>query len=386
MKKKLLITIPVLGVMILGITLCTPKKDAVISYQTTQVTKGNIINNISATGTIEPIINVEVGTQVSGIISKIYVDFNTHVKKGDVLAELDRTTLEADLKSSEATLNSSKTEYDYQLKNYSRVKGLYDKKLISESEYETSRYTMEKAKSSYEKAQSDIKRVRQNLRYATIYSPIDGVVLNRAVDEGQTVAASFNTPTLFTIANDLKNMQVIAKIDEADIGVVKEGQMATFTVDAYPGELFKGNVSQVRLEPTTTSNVVTYEVVISAPNPELKLKPGLTATISITTEESLNVYIVPTKALKFKPQADSTPFNPGEKSVWIMGADGKINKTKVKVGSTDGINVEIIEGVKEGDLVVTGLNAAGEEANTSAPAQMNPFMPGRPGGSQRNSK
>lgn len=394
MKNRSLIIIPLCAAfVIITLAQCTSGKEKSLGYLVAEVKKGSVVNSITATGTIEPIIQVEVGTQVSGIISKIYVDFNSQVKKGDMLAELDRTTLEADLKSSEATLQSSKTEYEYQVKNHNRIKNLYDKKLISDSEYESAKYSLDKAKSAYEKSQSDILRVRQNLRYATIYSPIDGVVLNRAVDEGQTVAASFNTPTLFLIANDLRNMQVIADIDEADIGVVKDGQKVRFTVDAYPGENFSGEVTQVRLEPTTTSNVVTYEVVVAAPNPDLKLKPGLTANITITTEEKNDIIVIPSKALKFNPQSDqasNSGSNGGglssSKSVWISESGNKIREALVKTGSSDGIHTEIIEGLKEGDRVVTGIRSAADvDADTqNSSAQSNPFMPARPG--QQNKK
>lgn len=387
MKRTIIITIPVIAFLIIGITFCAPKKEKSAQFQTTIVQKGTISNSITATGTIEPIIQVEVGTQVSGIISNIYVDFNSTVKKGQVLAELDRTTLEAELRSSEAALSSSKTEFEYQQKNYTRIKGLFDKKLISETEYESAKYQMDKAKSAYDKSLSDISRVRQNVKYATIYSPIDGVVLNRAVDQGQTVAASFNTPTLFLIANDLKKMQVIAKIDEADIGYVEDGQSVVFSVDAYPGEIFQGYVTQVRLEPTTTSNVVTYEVVISAPNPDLKLKPGLTANVTITTNERSNVLTIPSKALKFTPAGKSSEKTQG-KGVWIKSKTGAISRTEVKTGLSDGVNTEILGGLNEGDQIITGEGESetaelSEQKNTSATS---PFMPQRPGGNKKQTK
>lgn len=384
MKMKYFLSIVIITVAAFGFTLCTPKSDKNTNFQIATVTKGTIINSITATGTIEPIIQVEVGTQVSGIISKIYVDFNSQVKKGQVLAELDRTTLEADLQSSEASLSSSKTEYEYQLKNFNRIKGLYDKKLISETDYESAKYSLDKAKSAFDKSQSDISRVRQNVKYATISSPIDGVVLNRAVDEGQTVAASFNTPTLFLIANDLKKMQVIAKIDEADIGYVDEGQKVEFSVDAYPGEIFSGAVTQVRLEPTTTSNVVTYEVVISAPNPDLKLKPGLTANVTITTQERVDVLTLPAKAFKFSPSNIPADKTKG-RSVWIRDAKGTISRVEVRTGISDGVNTEIIEGLNEGDVIITG-ETTGKAAEVSAQQTTettSPFMPPRPGGQQQ---
>ncbi len=244
---------------------------------------------------------------------------------------------------------------------------------------------MQKAKSAYDKSQSDHLRVKQNLRYATIYSPIDGVVLNRAVDEGQTVAASFNTPTLFTIAKDLRNMQVIADIDEADIGEVKDGQNVEFEVDAFPGDVFRGNITQVRLEPKTTSNVVTYEVVISAPNPDLKLKPGLTANITITTEERNNILTVPSKALKFTPE-NVKQENSGGKGLWIKEKNGKLSRIAVKTGITDGINTEITDGIKEGTEIITGNGTTPDTAatvNQTKGESSSPFMPQRPGANRK---
>ena len=280
----------------------------VTTYETVELKKGSINNTVTATGTIEPITKVDVGTQVSGTISHIYVDYNSVVTKGQLLAELDRKLLEAELKSEMANLKSSKSEFEYQDKNFKRLHQLHEKNLISETEYEEALYQYEKAQQAYEKAQATLVKAQSNLDYATIYSPIDGVVLSREVEEGQTVAASFETPTMFTIANDLIKMQVIADVDEADIGQVLEGQRVTFTVDAFPDDTFEGDVTQVRLNPTTESNVVTYEVVIDAPNPELKLKPGLTANITVYTMEKNDILLAPLKAFRFTPETD--PENP----------------------------------------------------------------------------
>jgi HlyD family secretion protein len=274
-----------------------------MTLETGKVVRNSINTMVTATGTVEPITVVEVGTQVSGIIDKIYVDFNSQIKKGQLLAEMDKVTLQSELASKQSALASSKTEYEYQQKNFARSKTLYEKKLISDTDYETAVYNYEKAKNTYEGNKADLVKVKRNLGYATITSPIDGVVISRAVEEGQTVAAGFSTPTLFTIANDLTQMEVIANVDEADIGQVEEGQRVSFTVDAYPNDVFEGQVTQVRLEATTTSNVVTYEVVINAPNPDLKLKPGLTANITIYTLERTNILTVPSKALRFVPDA-----------------------------------------------------------------------------------
>ena len=288
MKKKKIIIIA--SVSIVVIALCahflmkSSPKDS-FSLGTTKMAVNKLSTTVTATGTIEPITEVTVGTQVSGKVSKIFVDYNSTVKKGEILAEIDKTNLQTAYNTQELAVKSSIVEYDYQKKNFERAKELHGKNLISETDYETSKYSFEKAESSYKQNISGLDKAKTDLSYATIYSPIDGVVLSRAVEEGQTVAASFSTPTLFTIAKDLTKMQVVANVDEADIGNVKVGQRVTFTVDAYPTDIFDGTVTQVRLNPTTTSNVVTYQVIVNAPNPALKLKPGLTANITIFTME-----------------------------------------------------------------------------------------------------
>ncbi|WP_320052920.1 efflux RND transporter periplasmic adaptor subunit [uncultured Acetobacteroides sp.] len=352
------------------------------SYQFEKVKKASIEKTVTATGTIEPILQVEVGTQVSGVISKIFVDYNSHVKRGQLLAEIDRTVLESELISRRADLRSNKAEYDYQKKNFDRVAGLYRKNLISQKEYETAEYECSKAKAAYDKSRSDMLKAKTNLSYASICSPIDGVVLSRAVDEGQTVAASFNTPTLFTIANDLEKMRVIANVDEADIGEVKAGQRVTFTVDAFPDDVFNGEVTQVRLESTTVSNVVTYKVVVNAPNPELKLKPGLTANITIITSEKNNILVVPSKAFRFNPNEGAPgKTNPAAdvKNIWVKTAKG-ISPQKVKVGITDGVSTEIVSGLREGDAVAVSVLSGNEKSVTGGEQkESSPFMPKRPG-------
>ena len=356
------------------------------NYDTVAVRRGQIINTVTATGTVDPIVQVEVGTQVSGIIDHIYVDYNSVVKKGQVIAELDRSTLQAELESSTAELKSNKTEYEYQTKNYNRTKGLHEKGLVSDTEFETAEYNYMKAQSAYEKSQADMFKVRQNLGYATITSPIDGIVIGREVEEGQTVAASFETPTLFTIANDLRQMQVIADVDEADIGSVQEGQRVTFTVDAYPDDVFEGSVTQVRLEATTESNVVTYEVVVDAPNPDLKLKPGLTANITIYTMEKNDVLIVPAKALRFTPEGIevpvSDPTNYRAKTLWITH-NGTLRSVAVTAGDSDGIFTEVTGEINEGDTVITGIGM-GIATQMQNPEGSSPFMPQPPG--QKNKK
>lgn len=349
----------------------------------------SITNTVMATGTVEPVMEVEVGTQVSGIIDKIYVDYNSEVVKGQLLAEMDKVNLQAELASKEAQLASVKSEYEYQLNNYTRSKVLHEKQLISDTDFETATYNYEKAKAGYEQNQSDMVRVRQNLNYAIITSPIDGVVINRAVEEGQTVAAGFSTPTLFTIANDLTRMRVIADVDEADIGQVEVGQKVAFTVDAYPDDMFEGEVTQVRLEATVTSNVVTYEVVISAYNPDLKLKPGLTATVTIHTLERPNVLAIPAKALRFIPdekqlaalQLTAQDFQAmapaGKRVVWQKTGNELVPK-QITTGASTLNMVEVTEGLSDGEEVVTELASEPQTAEN----RQNPFMPGPPRGNQ----
>jgi len=350
----------------------------VLVYQTTTVEPTTISSSVTATGTVEPVKQVEVGTQVSGIISKIYVDYNSVVKEGQLIAELDMSVLQTELESSRANLNSSKVEYDYQTRNYERIKGLYEKELVSATEFEQAQYSYDKAKFSYSQAQSNYSKSQKNIGYAKIYSPIDGVVLSRAVDEGQTVASGFSTPTLFTIANDLTQMRVIANVDEADIGAVKEGQRVEFEVDAYPEDTFHGTVTQVRLQATTTSNVVTYQVVIDAPNPDQKLMPGLTANITIFTLDKSGVLAVPVRALRFTPEGEKYQEN----TVWKQLPDGKLESANVKTGVSDGVQTEIMEGIVVGDRVVTGTKlvtpGAPDPKKMQQPGGNNPFMPRPP--------
>lgn len=391
MKKRTIII--GLGVVIVAALICVPLvkgKAAKKSLRLEMAKAGriSITNTVMATGTVEPVVKVEVGTQVSGIIDRIHVDFNSVVTKGQLLAEMDKVNLQAEMISKEAQLASAKTEYEYQLSNFTRSKILHDKQLISDTDFETATYTFEKAKSSYDQLQSDMVKVRRNLEYAIITSPIDGVVINRAVEEGQTVAAGFSTPTLFTIANDLTQMRVIADVDEADIGQVEEGQNVRFEVDAYPDDVFEGKVTQVRLEATTTSNVVTYEVVISAYNPDLKLKPGLTANVTIYTLERPNVLTIPSKALRFIPDEEqlqtmhitvdelATMPEQGKKMIWER--QGNTLKAKmITVGATSGTMTEVLEGLSDGEEVVVELVSNGSMAAAGG-GERSPFMPSPP--------
>lgn len=373
---------------------------AKISWQVAEVSRSSMSDMVSATGTVEPVTKVEVGTQVSGIIDKIYADYNSVVKKGQLIAEMDKVTLQAELESQEAQLANAKAEYDYQQKNYARSKVLFEKKLISDSDYEVAIYNYEKAKSAYEKAKADIIKVRRNLGYAVITSPIDGVVISREVEEGQTVAAGFETPTLFTIARDLTEMQVVADVDEADIGQVEEGQRVTFSVDAYPNDIFEGKVTQVRLEATVESNVVTYEVVISAPNPDLKLKPGLTATVSIYTLEKERVLAIPSKALKFVPEEGLAQMNglqlhplqvenPAlQKTVWVKNGE-ILEEKEIQTGTYTTSLVEVLGGIEEGEAVVMAMELAGKGLAMEpqgGQVESSPFMPQHPGSNKKSKK
>lgn len=396
MKRKKIIILSVAAVAVIVIAWAIfGRKSSSNSYyiETATAARGDVSNSVTATGSIEPVTQVEVGTQVSGIIDKLYADYNSVVTKGQLIAEMDKVTLQSELTSQQATYDGAKAEYEYQQKNYLRNQALHEKQLISDTEFEESTYNYAKAKSAYESSEANLAKAKRNLAYATITSPIDGVVISRAVEEGQTVAAGFETPTLFTIAADLTQMQVIADVDEADIGGVKEGQRVEFTVDAYPNDTFEGTVTQVRLEATEESNVITYEVVISAHNPDLKLKPGLTANVTIYIAERRNVVNIPVKALRFVPDPPSSkapapeqtpqpqaPDNDSLKTVWVQeGQEWK--PRQVKVGMDNGVNVEICSGLNEGEVVAVDRksNTGMTEAQLSGNQEESPFMPKPPG-------
>ena len=386
MKSKKTIVVGLCVVVLLGLgayLFMGGKAEQEINYETAKVQRATIGSTVTATGTIEPVTKVEVGTQVSGIISKIYVDYNSEVKKGQLIAELDRTNLMSELASAKSNLEAAGSDLSYQKANHSRMKILHDKGLVSDDEYETARLSLRQAESTYDMRKEAVAKAQTNLGYAYITSPINGVILSKAVEEGQTVAAGFTTPTLFTIAQDLTDMRVIADVDEADIGDVAEGQKVEFTVDAYPNETFEGQVTQVRQEATTESNVVTYEVVISAPNPSLKLKPGLTANVTIHTLEQPNLLSVPTKALRFTPTADLLRKGDkiqdclGNKKVWVR--EGNVIKAyAVQTGITNGTLTQIVSGVKEGVEVITEIKATvpGEEEAAAEEQERSPFAPG----------
>ncbi len=406
MSKKKIISLAVGVIIVAGIAIWAfggqAKKRKVV-YETATVDCANISNSVTATGTIEPVTEVEVGTQVSGIIDRLYADYNSVVTKGQLIAKMDKVTLQSELASQKATYDGAKAEYEYQQKNYERNKGLHEKQLISDTDYEQSLYNYQKAKSAFDSSKASLAKAERNLSYATITSPIDGVVISRDVEEGQTVASGFETPTLFTIAADLTQMQVVADVDEADIGDVEEGQRVSFTVDAYPNDVFEGKVTQIRLgatssssSTTTTTTVVTYEVVISAHNPDLKLKPRLTANITIYTLDKQGVLSVPAKALRFTPAVPLVGSNAvvkdceGEHKVWTREGD-TFTAHPVSIGISNGIVTEITGGINEGTQIVSdAVISTGAEtavAEGQGDGERSPFMPGPPGNNKKkNSK
>jgi HlyD family secretion protein len=374
------------------------KTKQTVSIETAKVERGTISNTVTATGTLEAVKTVEVGTQVSGVIEKLFVDFNSEVKKGQLLAQLDETPLMAQLDQSKASVDQAEAQVKYQKATYERYKALLAKKLIAQSDFDLAEFNYNNALGSLNNAKSMYDKNKINLSYARIYSPIDGTVLDRAVEVGQTVAASFNTPTLFTIANDLTQMRVEAKVDEADIGQLVNGQRVEFTVDAFPIKKFMGEVTEIRLQPVTTNNVVTYTVVIGAPNPDNILKPGMTANATFFVTERKDILLVSAKATRFTPdpealaaymppmggdgaQAAELPAPPmgagtmqadgaGNDSihtVWIKETNGGLHPQKVTVGVTDEFNYEVVSGLEEGDEVVTTMTTGtqAQKATTS---------------------
>lgn len=378
MKKKIFskVWIAMILVVVIAVVvwlLSGDKKEEQINFKQEKVATHTLQNSITATGTIEAVTSVTVGTQVSGIVNKLYVYYNSVVKKGQVIAELDKTNLISELNTAKANLASTESNLSYQSANMKRYQTLYKKGLVSADEYENALLAYRQAKEQVASSRENVQRAQTNLGYATITSPIDGTVISKSVEEGQTVAASFNTPELFTIAKDLKNMQVIANVDEADIGGVAVGNRVNFTVDAYPDDTFEGVVKQVRLEATTTNNVVTYEVVISAPNADLKLKPGLTANVTIFTKEQANILSVANKALRFTPTKETVGKDmkivdcKGKNKVWTLNGN-TLTAHSVNIGQSDAMHTQIISGIKAGQSVVTEIVVdASEDEEDSQP-------------------
>ena len=413
MKKKrkiwlIILAIVVVAIVVTAIVKATKSANKELVIRTHVVAEYTAENTVTATGTIEPVETVEVGTQVSGKVEKIYVDFNDVVKKGELLAELDKLTLNQSVSRAKASLTSAESQLNYAKLTYERTKQLYEANAATLAAFQEAQNTYTQAQMSKKNAQAAYDQALVDLGYAEIYSPIDGIVLDRAVEVGQTVAASFSTPTLFTLANDLTKMQVEADVDEADIGQVKVGQHVTFTVDAYMEDSFEGTVSQIRMKPTTTSNVVTYTVIIDAPNPDQKLFPGMTASVTIVTEEQTGLG-VPAEAFNFTPdeavlKAMRKPDKPdgqrpeppqGDMSqmdemvasshnmVWLKKGDQMMPRP-VKVGMNDGAYKIVEQGLQAGDSVVLSAQFVVKEKEKKMGE--NPFMPGPPGKNKNNNK
>lgn len=400
--KNSIIVLVAAIVVFFGYKYLTTEKKASIAVQTVKLSKQNVTTSVTATGTVEPVDQVDVGTQVSGIINHIYADYNSPVKKGQLLAELDKTNLQESVNNALAQYNASLNELNYYQQNNNRQNNMYKSGVISKADYEQAAYQVKNSQETVSQRKTALAQARTNLSYANIYAPIDGIILSREVEEGQTVAASMTTPTLFTIAKDITKMKVEANVDEADIGGVEVGQRVSFTVDAYPQEEFSGRVRQVRLSATTESNVVTYTVIIDADNPEQKLKPGLTATITIFTQELKDIDTVPASAIAFSPDTETlqkyyqqnqikakipeikTGKNK-EKYIWIKNNDGSLSQKLIIVGINDGINIQVVSGLTGSEQIVTSLEEQTEPVAKSESDGSSPFMPKRPNNNNKKS-
>ncbi|HCN82167.1 MAG TPA: efflux RND transporter periplasmic adaptor subunit [Sphingobacteriaceae bacterium] len=418
-RKQIIILVSVAAAILLIWLLFFRKKEETFILETEKPQTGYISESVTATGKVQPVDTVTVGTQVSGTLTKLYADFNSTVKKGQLLAELDKTLLQATVDQSKASLVQAQSNLTYQEGNFDRQKQLYATGSISKAEYEQALNTYNAAKATVNSVQAQLRSAQRNLSFTEIYSPIDGVVLNRHISVGQTVAASFSTPTLFVIAKDITKMQVQAFVDEADIGNVKLGQRATFTVDAFIDDVFKGTVKEIRLQPSSSSNVVTYTTLIDAPNDDKKLMPGMTANITIFTKEVENALLVSASAVKFKPdssmagQYDIVPDpalrksrsggksqRPGGSSagrggpsvskdagvntsyVWVLQDDKKLVQKKIKTGLNDNTHVQVLEGLSVNDIVVTAASMGDGTVQVQRPAA-SPFTPARGRGGNR---
>ena len=400
--KNSIIVLVAAIVVFFGYKYFTTEKKASIAVQTVKLSKQNVTTSVTATGTVEPVDQVDVGTQVSGIINHIYADYNSPVKKGQLLAELDKTNLQESVNNALAQYNASLNELNYYQQNNNRQNNMYKSGVISKADYEQAAYQVKNSQETVSQRKTALAQARTNLSYANIYAPIDGIILSREVEEGQTVAASMTTPTLFTIAKDITKMQVEANVDEADIGGVEVSQRVSFTVDAYPQEEFSGRVRQVRLSATTESNVVTYTVIIDADNPEQKLKPGLTATITIFTQELKDIDTVPASAIAFSPDTETlqkyyqqnqitakipeikTGKNK-EKYIWIKNNDGSLSQKLITIGINDGINIQVVSGLSGNEQIVSSLEEQTEAVASSSEDESSPFMPKRPNNNNKKS-
>ncbi|WP_316826862.1 efflux RND transporter periplasmic adaptor subunit [Pedobacter miscanthi] len=396
MKKKTIFIIIGIAVALFAVWyFALRKKEQVVVLETEKPKMGYISENVTATGKVQPVDTVAVGTQVSGTIKTLYADFNSKVKKGQLLAELDKTLFEATVNQYQANLVSAQSALVYQQGNFSRQSNLYKVGAVSKADYDNALYTYNASKASVNSIKAQLASAQKNLSLASIYSPIDGTVLSRSVSEGTTVAASFSTPTIFSIAKDLTKMQVEASVDEADVGDISKGERATFTVDAFLNDTFKGIIQEIRLSPSISSNVVTYKTIINTSNDSNKLKPGMTANITIFTKEVNNALLIPTKAIKFAPDStlagkyqmtwvnpDRKPAGADEAYVWVQKSPNELVQKKIKTGINDNTHVEVLSGLAIADVVITGSQSMGK-SQASAQGQSSPFMPKRPGGNRR---
>jgi len=381
------------------------KADEVIILETTNVVYGNVSNSVTAIGTLQPVDTVAVGSRISGTIQNVYVDFNSPVKKGQLLARMDRSLMDIQVQQYSANLQQARANMIYQKSNYARQNKLYTVGAISKADLETAQFQYNSSSDNVNSIAAQLNTAQRNLSFTDIYSPIDGTVLSRSVSEGQTVAASLSTPTLFSIAKDLTKMQVQASVDEADIGNVKIGQRVIFSVDAFPADTFAGTVKDIRLRAAVSANVVTYTTIIDAPNANMKLKPGMTANITIYTREVNNVLLIPAAALNFTPDSvliekyhlneadnavkrtgrgrrgnkpqqptDSAGIRINKGTVWVMKDSLTMISRRVTTGLDDKLVVEVISGLQEGDEVVTGYKKL---LKKDAAAAKSPFMPTR---------
>ncbi|TFB29997.1 efflux RND transporter periplasmic adaptor subunit [Pedobacter alluvionis] len=396
MKKKTIFIIIGIAVALFAVWyFALRKKEQVVVLETEKPKMGYISENVTATGKVQPVDTVAVGTQVSGTIKTLYADFNSKVKKGQLLAELDKTLFEATVNQYQANLVSAQSALVYQQGNFSRQSNLYKVGAVSKADYDNALYTYNASKASVNSIKAQLASAQKNLSLASIYSPIDGTVLSRSVSEGTTVAASFSTPTIFSIAKDLTKMQVEASVDEADVGDISKGERATFTVDAFLNDTFKGIIQEIRLSPSISSNVVTYKTIINTSNDANKLKPGMTANITIFTKEVNNALLIPTKAIKFAPDStlagkyqmtwvnpERKPAGADEAYVWVQKSPKELVQKKIKTGINDNTHVEVLSGLAAADVVITGSQRTGK-SQAAAQGQSSPFMPKRPGGNRR---
>ena len=398
---KILVALLVLGAVGTGFYVYKQKKAKKdVTLEVIYPTLDDIVQTITATGRLQPIDQVDIGTEVSGTVSKIYTDFNQNVTKGQVLLEIDPQKAKAKVEQTKASYRSAENEAQYQKRNYNRIHELFQKGSVAATDLETAEYRYKNAQSSLISARSNLEQAEMDLQNCIIKSPIDGIVLNRAVEAGQTVAASLSAPTLFTLARDLTQMEVKADVDEADIGQVKTGQRVEFSVDAFPSDKFSGEVQEVRLSPNILSNVVTYTVIIRANNPNQKLLPGMTANCEIIVEEALQVLTIPMRALQFKPDENTPGYTPqpAEESVqregsekrqqgsgkradsknrsrvWVLGSGGALKIQRVNLGISDGTKVHVLEGLEANTSVAIGVQSSGAEKSNQT---SNPFMPQR---------